>query len=394
MSVAGPRRRYHFHTPGVLYVLVTLFLAVGAINSQNNLLFLALGLAIGGLLVSGVISGSSLMGAGLERLPTIRAALATPTALRYRVSNRGRWLPAYGISVDEVASSGTTWAAFTAPPRAFVVGVEPRRSVIVEARIVPRRRGRMRVGDVRLWTTLPFGLTRKSSTFALPGEVLVLPPELAIREGLYRRATARAYAGAEAALTPGTGEEFYGLREYVPGDAPRSIAWRRSARTGELVVRQTASPSPRRLWVVLRLDASARPSANELAIAAASALLRRARHDGLAVGLVVPSHRLEFRPGQSPAHLRRMVEELALIEVGEPAADSDASAPRIGRGACVVVHPGEADRSLGPSHAAHVDATRIAEVFAEDDRTRAILGVILSESASSAGGARGRSGRA
>src|SRR5207253_2912685 len=38
-SPARPLRRYHFHAPGLVYILVTLFIAIGAINSQNNLLF-------------------------------------------------------------------------------------------------------------------------------------------------------------------------------------------------------------------------------------------------------------------------------------------------------------------------------------------------------------------
>src|ERR1041385_4840021 len=59
---AAPLRRYHFHGPGLVYILVTLFIAMGAINSQNNLLFAALGLAIGGLLISGIISGGALLG--------------------------------------------------------------------------------------------------------------------------------------------------------------------------------------------------------------------------------------------------------------------------------------------------------------------------------------------
>ncbi|MFN0132193.1 MAG: DUF58 domain-containing protein [Phycisphaerales bacterium] len=382
-QVAGssPRRRYHFHVPGVLYVLVTLFLAVGAINSQNNLLFLALGLAIGGLLVSGVLSGSSLMSADLVREPTLSAELATPTALRYRVAHRGRVIPAYGIAIAEMRSAGSNWAEFAESPRAFVVGIEPRRSAPAEATIMPRRRGVMRVDEVRMWTTLPFGLTRKSSTFTLPMVVTVLPPDVPIRAGLFRRVAARAMMGAESSRATGMSEEFFGLREYVAGDATRSIAWKRSARIGELVVRQTASPSPRRLWVVLRLDGRAKPSANELAIAAAAGLLRRARAEGLAVGLAVPVLGLTFAPSQSPAHLRRLLDELALVETPKAGA-AEVAGDAAGRGgACVVVHPGEADRSIGPNHAVHIDATKTNEVFEADERSLRILAVITGASA-------------
>jgi len=95
-------RRYHFHAPGVLYVAVTLFLALGAINSQNNLLFAALGLAIGGLLVSGIISGASLLGLRVERDPIVHASVGAPLTVSYTISNTNRFFPAFGLGVMEL----------------------------------------------------------------------------------------------------------------------------------------------------------------------------------------------------------------------------------------------------------------------------------------------------
>jgi len=49
----------------------------------------------------------------------------------------------------------------------------------------------------------------------------------------------------------GTSDEFYALREYHPGDNPRYIHWKRSARMGRLVVREMSQYSPNRLTVIL-----------------------------------------------------------------------------------------------------------------------------------------------
>ncbi|MBO6514819.1 MAG: hypothetical protein JJ974_12725, partial [Phycisphaerales bacterium] len=46
---------------GFLFVFVTLFIALGAINGQNNLLFWLFGFSIAALVVSGIITGSALM---------------------------------------------------------------------------------------------------------------------------------------------------------------------------------------------------------------------------------------------------------------------------------------------------------------------------------------------
>ena len=49
-------------------------------------------------------------------------------------------------------------------------------------------------------------------------------------------------------LGPG---EFHSLREYVPGDEPRTIHWRASARSDDLKVRQHSAEGLRRCTVVL-----------------------------------------------------------------------------------------------------------------------------------------------
>jgi hypothetical protein len=39
-------RRYHLHFPGLVYIATTVMLAFGAVQSQNNLLFWAFGIAV------------------------------------------------------------------------------------------------------------------------------------------------------------------------------------------------------------------------------------------------------------------------------------------------------------------------------------------------------------
>jgi len=60
-------RNYHFHSPGLVYAVTTMVLVMGAINGQNNLLFWLFGLGVAGLLISGILSGGSLMRLDIER---------------------------------------------------------------------------------------------------------------------------------------------------------------------------------------------------------------------------------------------------------------------------------------------------------------------------------------
>ena len=75
-------RQYHFAFGGVLYVAVTTLLMLGALNSQNNLLFAAMGVSIGGLVVSGILSGWALLGVRVERISVSDASVGRPMTIR------------------------------------------------------------------------------------------------------------------------------------------------------------------------------------------------------------------------------------------------------------------------------------------------------------------------
>lgn len=384
-------RRYHIHAPGFWYVAVTLFIALGAINSQNNLLFSALGLAVGGLLVSGILSGGALLGLSVQRRVPISVPLGKPLHLTYRVSNANRLVPAMGLHISEQASDSDLqvsagWPAFFDAAGAFIVQIPAGRASQQEAIVLPRRRGKMTLGPLRVWTTFPFGLVKKSITFAQPQVTIVLPPVLELRSGLVKSLLAPAPIGLGSEQSTGTGEEFFGIREYVPGDSLRRIAWRRSARTGDLVVRQHASPSPVRLWLVLRLlpDGPGAQRLNERAIALGASILRGAEESGVAVGLAVPESaersgsapdwRLS-RPRPGRGHVERLLTELALIEPGSLRVGDPFPDPAARGGACVIVHAGASDRTFGPRHALHLGAAQAEQYFRNESEAARILAI-------------------
>jgi uncharacterized protein (DUF58 family) len=132
-----------------------------------------------------------------------------------------------------------------------------------------------------------------------------------------RQSTARARRG-----------EFESLREFRPGDDPRDIHWRTSARRGRCFVRQFEGNTGR--LVVLALDdAQAKESplgrdpeapfeaAVSLAASAALVLLRQ----GFQVGLVTSSAFLA--PSAGNTHASRILRHLALVKM-QPANETGA----------------------------------------------------------------------
>ncbi len=61
--------------------------------------------------------------------------------------------------------------------------------------------------------------------------------------------------GTRTEARPGRGEAFFDHRPYVPGDDPRLLDWKATARLGQPIVRRKAEERPGRFW--LWLDGSA-----------------------------------------------------------------------------------------------------------------------------------------
>lgn len=297
------RRRYHLGVPGAVYVFVTLLIALGAFNSQNNLLFWAFGFALSLLIVSGVLSGAMLMGVEVQREPLAPLAEDELGTLHYRVRNRNRLVPAFALTIAEVPpdelpagppSSATPGR--TSFPRAFVPHVSAGRTVVAPGPIRALTRGPAGLHAILVSTAFPFGLIKKSLLFDQPAEVLVRPRTVNLPHGFVNNALRTGDRGQSPSRRTGPGDEFFSLREYQPGDALRDINWRASARRDDLLVRQTASPAPMRMHVVLSLENSPGPDADEQAIRLAASAAEAALARNLAVGIRVLHTPFEIRP--------------------------------------------------------------------------------------------------
>jgi uncharacterized protein (DUF58 family) len=412
-------RRYHHHMPGIVFVGFTIIVALGAVNSQNNLLFLALGLCLGALVISGVISGTSLLGVRLRREIPASSTCLRPVDITYQVTNANRWFTSLGLVVEEVLpptlrarrSSGVAWWKFrlvtgtattTRPraPAAFIPSVPPRSAITVRARVTPLRRGWLRLPSVRVWTTFPFGLSRKSIRFDQESFVLVRPGVLELKPGILQGLLTHGPDGERASGRLGTGDEFYGIREYVPGDSPRRVAWRSSARRasagGSLVIRQNLAPAPPMFWVVLRLDSGVGEAANERAILLAASLLAAIADAHAAVGVFVLNARVDGReagsvptdagagilgrgddvlraePRSGGAHLAHMLTQLAMARSTSP---SDRVAPALSGGLVVAIHAGVIEARAVPFAARHWSGDDLAKLI-DPNRAAAALALL------------------
>jgi uncharacterized protein (DUF58 family) len=368
------RRRYEFGRGGLLYVGITLLIALGAFNSQNNLLYWTFGFALALLLVSGVLSGAMLMGLRVEREWISSAAAGEIVRIRYQVRNINRLIPTFALTIveegfDEPVARPRPWylrvlgfkplppgpEPILTTPRTFVAHVGAGETVHAESRAVARRRGAATFSGFIVSTSFPFGLLGKSIHVPRHAATVVMPRPVEIEFDPAGASARSGHMGGNSRRS-GRGEEFFALREYVHGDSPRDVAWRASAKRGSLLVRQFAAPSPQRLWIVLHLRTRAgSTAADEQAIRIVAGLARQAEQRGVEYALAVPLTRLLMHPRRGEGHLTRLMTDLGLLDLGpDDGRGARAAFPpqATGGGAgssCVVVHSGALDMQFAPA---------------------------------------------
>jgi uncharacterized protein (DUF58 family) len=254
-------------------------LAVGAaaVNTGNNLLYFVLGMMLGAIVVSGILSERNLNGLWVERSAPPDVTAGIPATLAYVVTARRKWLPILALSIKDlpITKSTSTEAVF--------IRVDPGQT---RRRTYERTfpvRGVHRVPHVEAATLFPFGLFRKSRRLDVSSEVRVRPRVHDVDLGAL---LGGGDDGESRRLLRGEGLELFGLRDHVSGDEARRIHWKATARAGHPVVKDPARDEPPAVFVQLALSgytsAPAFERAVERAASCAAALLR----DGFAVGLV------------------------------------------------------------------------------------------------------------
>ena len=220
------------------------------------------------------------------------------------------------------------------------------------------RRGEWEEGIVVISTGAPFGLVRSVRRLRVPSPFTVVPawdeltsfpilePSSAPHETLHERART------------GAGQEFLGVREYRPGDSPRLVHWRSTARFGQLVVKELEDEAATPVTILLSgADHGTPPDSSfEVRVSAAASIAAYA---------IVTGHPVRMlRHGATGVEeLRRPGRDDVLGWLASAVSTRKGPGPLVGalrhvrRGTVVVLEsteadPGELDAALGAIQAA------------------------------------------
>ncbi|HMA08097.1 MAG TPA: DUF58 domain-containing protein, partial [Ramlibacter sp.] len=212
--------------PVLLGALVLLLILAGLAGLRGSLLALSMPLML--YIVYGRWRAPDQINLEARReLGAERVAPQSPVKVSVTVTNRGSRLEELGI--EDVIS----------PDLAVIDGCNhhwislgPNQSFAFEY-TVSGPRGGFPFETVHAEGGDALGLVRLAQDVRVFGQLFVLPNLSRIRQVPIRPRRTRVYAGLIPARVGGTGVEFYGVRNYQPGDSPRQINWRVSARHAE-----------------------------------------------------------------------------------------------------------------------------------------------------------------
>jgi len=249
-----------------------------------------------------------------------RAFAGDQVRVELEVSNGGRvpipWLEVWESVPMELRNG-------SGPSHVFGLGGRKQRRFAYT--LTCRRRGQYRPGPMTVQTGDVLGIEERLVTLQEPKQVVVYPRLVPLEQlGL----PSRSALAAKAAVTPLFEDttRLAGVRDYLPGDPPRRIHWRATARTGQLLVKQYQPAITRETLICLDLSLDgypvARHDAVEQAIVVAASLINHiVVREGLPAGLACEArdgsaagHRVSIPPRSGRVQLINALEILARVE--------------------------------------------------------------------------------
>lgn len=227
--------RYHLTKGGLLFLALAAFLYLVAFNADVNLLMLLCATMVSVFFVSFAAPNFVLFRLTCRRTLPAEAYANEPFRVALRVRNPRENASRSLTGLDHVCRGKQVLLR----PRAWMDGVEGQRERAMDYSAMLPQRGAYSFRNLALSTGFPFGLAGGTRWF-LGGEqeLLVYPQRGRLQKNLnlvlHRT---RSLVGASVRRAVGE-EEFRSLREFVPGDNPRRIHWKTTARLGEPYVRE------------------------------------------------------------------------------------------------------------------------------------------------------------
>ncbi|HXE74103.1 MAG TPA: DUF58 domain-containing protein [Candidatus Xenobia bacterium] len=258
MAVNTPLRwliyeiNYKFTREGGVYLSAIFIIALAALNTGNNLLYIVVSALISGILVSGTVSRMVLTGIELSLELPEHIFAQRPVLASLTLNNRKLTLPSFSLLVSSPESKNGRKKQAPPPRRVLDQPVYfpyiPRNKWLTQqVELVFPRRGRYAQDTFSVSSKFPFGFLQKTRKLEAANEVVVYPPVQPTEE-FYE--ILPLISGELESYFRGRGHDLYTIRDFQPGDPARHLDWKASAKAQALKVREFAREDERRVELI------------------------------------------------------------------------------------------------------------------------------------------------
>jgi uncharacterized protein (DUF58 family) len=284
---------------GGVFAGTLLVMLLASINYQLNLGYVLTFLLAGSGLACMHLTHSALRGLTLHLRPSAAGFAGEAALLDIVITNPGAMRHGLAIYFHDRRHAGTSFAWCDVA----ALGSETAR-----VSMVPPTRGWHAVPTLVVETSFPMGLFRAWTIWRPAAKLLAYPAPETPAPAL---PSAQPVPGERPLPRASAGSELDGVRPWRRGDTMRQVAWKKVARTGEMISRETAASGSRELWLDWQASAAVGGADVEARLSRLAAWVLAADRAGLTYGLRLPGQE-QAVAGFGDAHRRAALERLAL----------------------------------------------------------------------------------
>jgi uncharacterized protein (DUF58 family) len=223
---------------GKRFILVSALIAVAALNTGNNLIYLILALMLSLMCLSLVILKLMLSKISIDVASHAPVFAGEEAAFSVTVKNRKRRIPSYSLSVLSEGMAGA----------AYLPVVAAQAETVKDVKMFFGRRGLYGAGSFTARSGFPFILFSGEKKMDVAREVLVYPALCDVGDMV---PDVWGALEGDAMRMAGAGEEIYSIRDFRQGDDLRRIHWKATAKVADLMVKEYAEHELHRTTILL-----------------------------------------------------------------------------------------------------------------------------------------------
>jgi uncharacterized protein (DUF58 family) len=287
-----------FTWEGKRFLFATFLIAVTAVNTGNNLIYLIFSLMLSIIFLAALFLRVNLSGLSLRASTDHPVFAGEQTCILFKIRNSKKILPSYSVYLTAQNASSPVYCSLIAPKSSKIKKIE----------ITFKKRGIYSYGIFSVRSGFPFIVFEKQAPIPVSGEVLVYPALVNIDKFITDLSGQNDNGSGRPACS---GNEIHSIREFRYGDDRRNIHWKATAKASNLMVKEFSLADTRNATIIIDNLLPEEGEVFEKIISAAASAARYFIDAGYLVRVLSCKKTVSF--GSGGEHLLNILDMLALI---------------------------------------------------------------------------------